>query len=248
MYNQQDNPYASYGYGDVAALAAETERTTFIRRTYLHLAGAVALFIALETLIFSVTPAATLDQITRTMVGGYGWLLVLGGFMFISWIANSWAANPGSQAKQYAGLGLYVVAQSVLFVPLLWYAQKFDQSGGQVIPAAGLLTGIIFAGLTAMVFVTRADFSWLGRYLWMAALLGMGLIICSIFFNLGPFSLAIMGLFIALASGYILYDTSNVMHHYNTTQHVAAALALFASVALLFWYILQFLMRLQSRD
>ena len=238
----QDNPYASYG--DVAALAQETERTAFIRRTYTHLAGAVALFIALETLIFTLTPVETLNQITRTMVGGYGWLLVLGGFMFISWIANTWAANPGSQAKQYGGLVLYVAAQAVLFVPLLWIAHINDPSG-QLIGAAGLLTGIIFGGLTAMVFITRADFSWMGRYLVLAGFLGLGLILCSIFFNLGPFSLAIMGLFIALASGYILYDTSNVMHHYNTTQHVAAALALFASVALLFWYILQFFMRMQ---
>lgn len=246
-YVDQDNPYASFGYGDVAALAAETERTSFIRRTYLHLAGAVGLFIALETLFFSVLPAETLNQITRTMFGGYAWLLIIGGFMFISWIANSWAANPGSQAKQYAGLLLYVVAQSVLFIPLLWLAQIQDPSG-HIIPAAGALTGIIFVGLTAMVFITRADFSWIGRYLMMACFLGLGLIICSVFFNLAPFTLAILGFFIAIACGYILYDTSNVMLHYNTNQHVAAALALFASVALLFWNILQLLMRLQSRD
>lgn len=243
----QDNPYASYGYADSAALAAESERTTFIRRTYTHLAGAVALFIALEAVVFTVVPAETLNQLTRLMFGGYGWLAILVGFMVISWIARTWASNPGSQAKQYAGLGLYVVAQAVLFIPLLWMAQRVDPSG-QVIPAAGLLTGIIFGGLTAMVFITRADFSWLGRYLMLAGFLALGLILCSIFFNIGPFGLAIIGLFIALASGYILYDTSNVLHHYNTSQHVAASLALFASVALLFWYVLQFVMSLQSRD
>lgn len=241
----QDNPYASYGYGDVAALAAESERTSFIRRTYAHLAGAVALFIAIEGLIFTVTPAAVLNQITGLMFGGYGWLAILVGFMFISWIANSWASNPGSQAMQYAGLVLYVVAEAILFVPLLWIAQRIDPNG-QIIPAAGLLTGVIFGGLTAMVFVTRADFSWLGKYLWLAALAGLGLILCSMFFNLGPFGLVIIGAFVLLASGYILYHTSNVLHHYNTQQHVAAALALFASVALLFWYILQFFM--SSRD
>src|SRR5688572_7590173 len=55
----QSNPYQAT-YGDVAALAQESERTAFIRRTYAHLTGAVALFIALETLIFTVTPPETL--------------------------------------------------------------------------------------------------------------------------------------------------------------------------------------------
>ena len=53
---------------------------------------------------------------------------------------------------------------------------------------------------------------------------------------------------VVLASGYILYDTSNILHHYRTNQHVAAALALFASVALLFWYVIRILIALSGRD
>jgi FtsH-binding integral membrane protein len=241
----QENPYA-YGNPTAVYQEAESERTAFIRRTYAHLAGAVALFIAIETFIFTVVPAQVLENMTALMFGGIGWLFILGGFMVISWIANTWAANPGSTGKQYAGLLLYVFAEAILFVPLLWIAQRVDPNG-QMIPAAGLLTAIIFGGLTAMVFFTKADFSWLGRYLWLAGLLAIGLILCSIFFNLGPFGLVVIGLFIALASGYILYDTSNVLHHYHTSQHVAASLALFASVALLFWYVLQLVMS-ASRD
>ena len=68
----------------------------------------------------------------------------------------------------------------------------------------------------------------------------MGLIVASILFGftLGMFFSYAM---IAFACGYILYDTSNVMLHYRTSQHVAAALALFASVMLLFWYVLRVL-------
>jgi len=62
-------------------------------------------------------------------------------------------------------------------------------------------------------------------------------------FDLGPILIYAM---IALACGYILFHTSNVMHHYRIGQHVAAALALFAAVALLFWYIVLLFMR--SRD
>jgi len=53
---------------------------------------------------------------------------------------------------------------------------------------------------------------------------------------------------IALACGYILYDTSNILHHYRTDQHVAAALALFASVAVLFWYVIRLLIALSGRE
>jgi len=47
---------------------------------------------------------------------------------------------------------------------------------------------------------------------------------------------------VALSCGYIIFQTSNLLHQYRTDQPVAAALALFASVALLFWYIVQILM------
>ena len=67
------------------------------------------------------------------------------------------------------------------------------------------------------------------------------MIVASIFigFSLGLwFSVAM----VVLAAGYILYNTSNIIHHYHTGQYVAASLALFASVALLFWYVVQIFM------
>ena len=53
---------------------------------------------------------------------------------------------------------------------------------------------------------------------------------------------------VVFACAYILYDTSNVMHHYRPGQHVAASLALFASVTLLLWYVIRILISLSSRD
>jgi FtsH-binding integral membrane protein len=249
MFDNQ-NPYAAT-YNDLSAppyayLAEESARTTFIRRTYLHLAGAVALFVAIEALVFSVVPAEVLDSMLRTMLGNrYSWLIVLGAFMGVSWLARSWANSSTSQGMQYAGLFLYVLAEAVIFVPLLYVAQML---GGDVIASAGLLTLLVFGGLTAFVFVTKADLGWLGKYLFWAGLLAFGAIICMMFLNVTGMGLLFTVAMIGLASGYILYDTSNIMHHYRTDQHVAASLALFASVALLFWYILQLLMRLQSRD
>ena len=98
-----------------------------------------------------------------------------------------------------------------------------------------------FSALTAAVFITRKDFSFLRTFLVFGGFAAMGLILVAIVFglHLGAFFLYAM---IALACGYILYDTSNVLHHYRIGQHVAASLALFASVALLFWYLVQLFM------
>ena len=234
------------GYGMPASQAAEDERTAFIRRTYLHLLGAVVAFVLIEAAIFMLVPRESLDQVVLTMFGGrWSWLIVLGAFMGVSWLARSWASSDTSVGMQYAGLALYVVAQAVIFLPLLVIA-VFYSGQPSLLPAAGALTLFIFAGLTAVMFFTKADMSFLGKYLMFGGIAAMGLIALGIFFqfSLGFWFAAAM---VVLCSGYILYDTSNVIHHYRTDQHVAAALALFASVALLLWYIIQILMTLNRR-
>jgi hypothetical protein len=101
--------------------------------------------------------------------------------------------------------------------------------------------------LTYIAFTTRRDFSFLGSILSLGGFVALGVIIASMLFglNLGVF---FAGLMVAYAGGAILYNTSNIMHQYRPDQHVAAALALFASVALMFWYVLQIVMSLASDD
>ncbi|MEM7560066.1 MAG: Bax inhibitor-1 family protein [Planctomycetota bacterium] len=226
----------------VAALADQSERSAFIQRTYAHLGGAVIAFVVLEAILLSLFPAERLLPMIGGMLGGWGWLLFLGGFMVVSSIARYWASSSTSQGMQYAGLGLYVVAEAVIFLPLMAYATRVDPS----IPMnAGIITGIVFAGLTAICFITGTDFSGLGKFLWLAGLLALGAIVASMImgFSLGIWFAAAM---VLLAAGYILYDTSNVMRHYSTNQHVAASLALFASLALMLWYVIQILISLQD--
>lgn len=235
------NPYATFGRGDVVANSSESERTAFIRRTYSHLAIAVAAFVGLEAALIQAFP---LERIAPVLSGRWTWLLVLGGFIAVSWIAQSWAQSSTSRTMQYMGLGLYVVAEAVVFLPMMALATRIDPN----IPLnAGLITMIVFLGLTVLVFATRADFSWLGRYLTLAALAAFGIMLCSILFNI-PMGMGLWfsGAMVVLAAGYILYDTSNVMNHYQTNQHVAAALALFASVALMLWYVLRILMAMRE--
>jgi FtsH-binding integral membrane protein len=234
-----DNPYASPG-DTFAVHAAVDERADFITKTYIHLAGAIAAFVFLEAILLNLPG---IDGLVGSMIGGqYSWLVVLGLFMVVSWIANSWASSAISPAKQYCGLGLYVVAEAVIFVPLLYIANRLDTN---IIPTAAITTLLLFGVLTGVVFVTRKDFSFLRGILIFGGFAALGLIVVSIFCNfaLGPIFTYAM---IALACGYILYSTSNVLHHYRIGQHVAASLALFAAVALLFWYILRLFMA--SRD
>jgi FtsH-binding integral membrane protein len=234
---------------EMAPLAIETdrsERAAFIRRTYMHLAGAIGAFIALEAIIFGLLRPG-LDQVMMAyMQNPISQLFVVIAFIGVSYLANYWAFRGGSPALQYAGLGLYIVAEAIIFVPLLYVAIVYMRDPF-LIAQAGILTLCMLAGLTAVVFFTGKDFSFLRPILIIASFIALGLIVCAMLF---PGSLFTLGLWfsvamIVLASGSILYNTSNIMLHFRTDQHVAASLSLFASVAMLFYYILLALM--QSR-
>jgi FtsH-binding integral membrane protein len=233
--NSTFNPYA---VGPVAEAPLET-RTDFVRKTYTHLAGAIGVFAMLEFLLIK----AGVGEVMLALLGtsSFSWLIVLGGFMAVSWIANKWAYGSTSKGMQYAGLGLFIVAEAVVFLPLLMIATLYDPAA---IGKAGVVTGFMVLGLTAIAFTTKKDFSFLGGMLKIGFLVAFGLIIASIFM---PGLASGMGLWfsvamIVLASGSILYNTSQIMYHYAPGQHVAASLSLFASVALLFYYVLQLFM------
>ena len=122
--------------------------------------------------------------------------------------------------------------------PRVVAAARFDPTA---IGKAGVVTGFMVLGITAVAFTTKKDFSFLGGFLKIGCLIALGLIVASIFmgFSLGIWFSAAM---VLVASCSILYNTSQIMYHYAPGQHVAAALSLFASVALLFWYVLRLFM------
>lgn len=230
---------------EMAPLAIESdrsERAAFIRRTYAHLAAAILAFILLELAIFKVlVPAFELDQLMQQYVGSFGLqLVVLFAFIGVGYLARYWAMNGGSVGMQYAGLGLFVAAEAVIFVPILYIASLYG--GPTIFAQAGILTLSLFAGLTATVFMTRKDFSFLGPILAIASFIMLGVVLCGFFFGGFTLGLGFSVIGVILAAGFILYDTSNVMLHFRTDQHVAAALDLFASVAYLFFHILRILL------
>lgn len=231
------NQYTSHGAA-VIDLPAST-RSTFINRTYAHLTGAIFAFTGIEVALFK---SGVAERIAGAMM--QNWLLVLGAFMVVGWIGSSLAHSAKSKTTQYAALGAYVVMEALIFVPILYLCDRFAPG---VISSAALITFIAFAGLTATVFITKQDFSFLGGLLKWAGILAIVAIVGGLIFKweLGMwFSVAMVG----VAGASILYTTSNILHHYHEDQYIGAALELFAAVALMLWYVLRLLLSLSSSD
>jgi len=236
-------PSAAYQNPYVVAQASVDARAAFIRATYAHLAGAIGVFIVIEARLMSIPG---IEETVFRLLGAsrFSWLIVLGGFMGASWLADSWARSDTSRGKQYAGLGLFVVAEAAIFLPLLLMAKKMT-GDTSLITQAGFITGALFLGLTVVALTTRKDFSFIGGFLKIGGMIALGLIVASIFFQGLSLGIWFSGAMVLLAAGSILYTTGNMIHHYRTDQYVAAALGLFSAVALMFWYILRILMSLR---
>jgi FtsH-binding integral membrane protein len=216
----------------VAALGVE-ERSSFIWKTYAHVVGAILAFAGISAyLITSGISAQLFPYVTAN------WLLTLGAFMLISWGASHMAHRLESRPAQYAAFAVFVFAEALIFSPLLLMAATLKPG---IIDSAAGVTILGSAGLIAVAMITRKDFSFLrGILTWGGILALVGIVSSIIFgFQLGTwFSLGMIG----FAGAAVLYDTSNIMHHYPQDRYVAAAMGLFASIALMFWYILQFFM------
>ena len=242
------NPY-------VVSQASSSERAEFIKKTYLHLAGAIGVFILLEWILLVVLGPVIAPMVFQMTSSGFMWLAVLGLFMVAGFVADRWARSETSKTMQYAGLGLYIVAEAIIFLPLLFIAVYFvdpvsvqtGQPDFTLIAQAGLITGLLVLGLTVTAFTTKQDFSFLRGILTIGGFVAMGLIVSSIFFKF-PLGNLFAGAMVVLMAVSILYTTSNIIHHYRTDQYVSASLALFAAIATLFWYVLRILISLASND
>lgn len=217
-----------------------SEKTEFYKKTYTHVALGVLVFIMVISFFLS-TPM--IRDFALSLTQGKMWFLMLGGFMFITHQAEKMAIKSHDRNKQYIGFGIYIVAEAFIFIPMIYMAMSMT-NGVDLIQQAGILSVSLFAGLSAAVIFTNKDFSFLKTALTVGGFIALGLIAAGLLFgfNLGLwFSVGM----IILAAGSILYQTSNLVHVYSSDQYVAAALGLFASLMLLFWYILRIFL---SRD
>lgn len=233
----QEPQFEGAGFGSVAVPMTQIDRKTFITRTYLHLLGAIVAFVGLEVAIFQ---SGFVDKIFAAMMAGgrYAGLMVFGAFVIVSWFASRLANSAASRPAQYAGLGVYVLAEAIIFAPLLYIANTYAEGA---IQSAAVCTLLGFVGLTCIAVGTGKDFSFLRGILYWGFICALIAIVASLIFGfeLGTFFSVIM---VALAGGAILYDTSNILRVFPTDRYVGASLQLFASVALMFWYLLRIFM------
>ena len=219
----------------LVAMSTEEQKASFYRKTYMHVALAILAFIFVETALLMVVPA---ELIMGMVSQKYVWLLTIGGFWLASMLAEKWTMA-SSRSMQYAGLGFYVLLEAIIFLPLIYIAVAY--TGGKVILQAGLITFMLFLGLTGVALTSKRDFSFLRSFIVIGGFISLGLIIAGMLFgfNLGLwFSVGM----VFLAGASILYQTNQLKNVYTTEQYVGASLQLFSSVMLLFWYVLRILM------
>lgn len=217
------------------------ERVAFYQKTYGHVALGVLVFIVFE---FFLLQSQTVVEFMLSMLDGYKWLLLLGGFMFATNYAESLAMRSSNKSTQYMAYGLYIFLEALIFVPMIYVALAYLPDGAQLLNQAAIVTLSLFTGLSAVVFFTKKDFSFLKTGLTIGFFIAIGLIIAGVIFGFDLGLWFSVGMCL-LAGGAILYQTSNLIHKYTTEDYIPAALGLFASLMLLFWYILRIFM---SRD
>lgn len=214
--------------------AAMDSRSLFISRVYTHVVGGILGFVLVEMALFE---SGLAGSVARYMFG-LPWMLILGAFMVTGWLATRTAQSSASIGMQYFSYAVYVVAEALIFVPLLYIA---NAKAPGTIQSATLITALGAGGLMFVAHRTRKDFSFLRAILlWGGVLALVAIIGGAIFgFQLGTwFSVAMIG----FAGAAVLYDTSNIIHAYPEDRYVSAAMQLFASIALMFWYVLRLTM------
>ncbi|TDM00275.1 MAG: permease [Flavobacteriaceae bacterium] len=219
--------------------ASEVQRAEFYKKTYSHVAMAVLAFVVVEYLLLTLIPESVIYQMVSHR---YLWLGILGLFWLGSTLSEK-LVFAASREKQYMGLGFYVLLEAIIFLPLIHMALMY--SGGEVLKQAATITLFMFGGLTAVVFTTQTNFSFLRTFLVIGGFVSLGAIVVGAIFGYDLGLWFSVGM-VVLASASILYQTSKIKDEFGTEQYVGASLQLFSSVMLLFWYVLRILMR--SRD
>lgn len=136
-------------------------------------------------------------------------------------------------------LGFTFVA-GVLLGPILQVALHL-KNGAQLVGMAAGGTGLVFFGLATLATVTKKDFSFMGKFLFIGLILLIVASLANIFLAIPALSLTISAMAVLIFSAYILYDVSRIIHG-GETNYVMATLGLYLNIYNLFVSLLQLLM------
>lgn len=217
QFDQSQNPFNSSTMGvSTVAQASVEARMDFIRKTYtLFMAGILTAIVG--GVVSLNSPISSIVMATAP------WSLL--SIIALSIVAQIMVDKPG---LNYIALFGFTFLLGAIMAPVIaLYAPA-------VVGQAGFLTAVIFATLTAYVFVTRQDFNWLGGIVFVGLIT---LIIAGVanafFFKSSGFSYWLSWGVLVMSSGWVLYDTSEIIHRYPLSGYCSAALGLFIS----FWNI-----------
>ena len=227
----------------VSMVSAE-RKAAFLKKIYLHVAGAFLAFALLETVLFTSGLVTTLfSWMASSQMVLFGIMI---GFMFAAGAVERWAHNATDKSTQYLALLVYIMMYAVFFVPMISVAFRYSGANAltEILLPAGFVSIGLFVGLVATALFSGKDFSFLKSILAIAFPVALGVIVISVLFgmSLGAwFSVAM----IVLMGGAILFQTSRILNNYHEEQYVMASVSVFASFMTLLFYVLRLFM---SRD
>ncbi|HWS87218.1 MAG TPA: Bax inhibitor-1/YccA family protein [Pyrinomonadaceae bacterium] len=225
-WQQQPGAWGSYGV-ETAAQASVEERMGFIRKVY-------ALFFAATLFaIGGVGVALTVEPLQR-FAFEHPWI------MFFIMIGGVFAAQA---VRHVRGLNLvalfgFTALTGVVISPLIGYVLAYNPAS---LLAAGVLTVGIFGGLTAYVFVSKRDFSFMRGMLMTGLIVVILAGVVNIFLGASALGFAVAAASLLLFSGFVLYDTSNIIRRYPTNEYIAGALDLYLDAFNIFLALLRLL-------
>ena len=159
---------------------APMERRDFIVSTYKHLGAAILAFVVLSAVLMMTGFSGTAAKMLLGSGNKFIWLGVMGAFMLVGWLASHLADNSDNPQTQLMGLGIYVLAEGLIFAPMFGIAQIVAPGA---IGSAAFITLLLVAALTWTAFTSKTDFSFLGGILKVGGLVALGTIIAGAIFG-----------------------------------------------------------------
>jgi len=192
------------------------------------------------TLIFSAAMAGLSIYLNFPPIH---WILQLGGMIGLLMLTNVFKNSALGVLCVFAFTGFLGLTAG----PTINMYLSFFSNGAELVMTAAGGTGVIFLGLSGYVLTTRKDFSFMGGFLFVGLIVLIIASLANLFFAVSAVQLALSAMSILLFSGYILYDTSKIIHG-GETNYVMATVQLFLDIYIIFMNLLHLLGAFAGED